>query len=74
MAKIELPAMVAAAKVIYGEQFNPLISLKALAYHDDSSLTDLPGPARRDLIAVIKGVDLDRLPQLAAVRSWGGAQ
>lgn len=73
MAKIELPAMIAAAKAIYGGQFNPLISLKALAYHDDPSLADLSGPARRDLIAAIKGVDLDRLPQLAAVRSWGAA-
>lgn len=69
-ASIDLPTMLAAAQVIYGEQFNPLVALKALAYHEDAALTDLPAGMSRDLIAAIRAVDLDRLPQLSVVRPW----
>ena len=34
--------MLAAAAIIYGAEFNPLVSLKAISYHDDPSLADLP--------------------------------
>ena len=69
-AGIGLPAMLAAASAIYGSQFNPLLSLKALAYHADPGLTGLPAGMCRDLIAAVKAVDLERLPRLAAVRPW----
>jgi hypothetical protein len=41
-AGISLAAMLAAAAVIYGPQFNALLALKAMAYHDDPSLAALP--------------------------------
>ena len=69
-AKIELAMMLAAARAIYGEQFNPLISLKALAYHSDPALADLSTAIRRDLIAAIKAVDLDQLPELAPMHAF----
>ena len=65
---IPLPDMLAAAEVIYGAQFNPLLALKALAYHDDPPLAGLSAGIRRDLIEAIHATDLQRLPALTAVR------
>ena len=67
-AGISLPVMLAAAAIIYGSEFNPLISLKAISYHDDPALAELSGAVRRDLIAAVRGVDLTHLPVLDVVR------
>jgi hypothetical protein len=67
-AKIELPVMLAAARVIYGVQFNPLVCLKALAYHDDAALAALPAGMRRDLVTAIQHVDLKALPEIPGAR------
>jgi hypothetical protein len=66
--RISLPAMLAAGAVIYGTEFNPLLSLKAIAYHDDPTLAGLPGNIRRDLIAAVQATDLHELPVLNAMR------
>ena len=68
---IELPLILAAARAIYGDQFNPLVSLKALGYHDDPALGDMPAAVRRDLAAAIRGVDPSKLPSLRPVRPYG---
>jgi hypothetical protein len=31
---ISLPTMLAAGAIIYGSEFNPLVSLKAISYHE----------------------------------------
>jgi len=67
-AKIPLANMLAAGKIIYGSQFNPLLALKALAYHEDRALADLSDDVRKDLIAAIKATNPQRLPALAAVK------
>jgi hypothetical protein len=67
-ANIPLAEMLASAAVIYGTQFSPLLSLKALSYHDDAALASLSANVRRDLIAAIRTVDPQHLPVLAAVR------
>jgi hypothetical protein len=41
-ADIGLPDMLGAAAALYGQSFNPLISLKALSYFDDGDLPGLP--------------------------------
>jgi Nucleotidyl transferase AbiEii toxin, Type IV TA system len=71
-AKIPLQTMLSAAAVIYADAFNPLLSLKAISYHDDEGLADLPQAMRRDLIAAVRGVDLDKLPVLDMVRPRSG--
>ena len=68
-AKISLPEMLAAGAVIYGTEFNPLLSLKAIAYHDDPALAELPGDVRRDLIAAVQATDPQKLPVLNAIRT-----
>lgn len=67
-AGIPLAAMLAAAAIIYGSEFNPLLSLKAISYHDERSLTDLPANVRRDLIEAVRATDPQNLPVLDAIR------
>ena len=69
-AGISLATMVAAASVIYGAQFSPLLSLKAIAYHDDPTLVGLPKDVRRDLSDAVKATDPAALPTLTAIRSY----
>ena len=70
-AKIPLPKILAAATVIYGSQFSPLLSLKAISYHDDPSLAELPNDVRRELIEAVRTTDPAKLPVLNAMRARG---
>jgi hypothetical protein len=70
-AKIPLPVMLAAAKAIYGDEFSPLISLKAISYHGDATLAALPESLRRDLIAAVRQVDVESLPELTPFKPRG---
>jgi hypothetical protein len=67
-AHIPLADMLAAAAIIYGAQFNPLLSLKALAYFDDLALTGLPTAVRRDLVGAVTATDPRHLPILPAIK------
>ncbi len=62
--KVDLPAALAAARAIYGTQFNPEITLKALSYFGDGNLRGLPEPMKARLAKAAREVDLDRLPDL----------
>jgi hypothetical protein len=72
-AGIPLAEMLAAAKIIYGAQFNPMLALKALAYHEDRALAKLPAEIRRDLIAAVKATDPRLLPNLTAIKIKAGS-
>ena len=65
---IPLAEMLSSAAIIYGTEFSPLLSLKALAYHDDPTLAELSAKIRQDLVAAVRAVDPHHLPMLAAVR------
>ncbi|MGA2127171.1 MAG: nucleotidyl transferase AbiEii/AbiGii toxin family protein [Xanthobacteraceae bacterium] len=67
-AGLTLSDMLAAAGIIYGRQFNPLISLKAIAYHDDPTLAELPAAVRADLRRAVAATDPNRLPVLTVFR------
>jgi hypothetical protein len=67
-ANIPLADMLAAAAIIYGGQFNPLLSLKALAYFDDLALAELPTAVRQDLVAAVTATDPRHLPSLTAIK------
>jgi hypothetical protein len=62
--RIDLPMSRAAARDIYGSSYNPQITLKALSYFDDGNLRDLPTALRDRLAKAVRGIDLDRLPQV----------
>ena len=70
--RIDLPTALAAARAIYGAQFNPQITLKALSYFEDGTVRALPQAAKGRLAKAAREVDLDRLPILAPRRAWGG--
>jgi hypothetical protein len=55
-AGIGLPEALGATKALFPE-FNPMISLKALAYHAEPSLAALPLEVRQTLIDVSSKVD-----------------
>jgi hypothetical protein len=63
--RIDLPTALAAARAIYGVQFNPQSTLKALSYFDDGNLRRLPRPVKDRLVKAASEVDLDRLPAIA---------
>ncbi len=73
-AGLSLAHMISAAALIYGEEFNPLLSLKAISHHEEPALDALPVAIRRDLVAAVRRVDLNRLPVLSAVRKRVGQQ
>ena len=60
--RIDLPAALASARAIYGAQFNPQITLKALSYFEDGNVKTLPDAMKRRLARAAAAVDLDRLP------------
>jgi hypothetical protein len=68
-ANISLAKMLAAGIIIYGAEFNPLLSLKAISYHDDLALADLPQSVRRDLAEAVRTTDPQKLPVLNALRT-----
>lgn len=64
--RIDLPTALASARAIYGESFNPLATLKALAYFDDGNVRRLPQAVKDRLVQAASAVDLDRLPIITA--------
>jgi hypothetical protein len=64
--RIDLPTALAAGQAIYGTQFNPQSTLKALSYFEDGNLRRLTQPVKDRLAKAAREVDLDRLPEIAA--------
>ncbi len=61
---IDLPTALTAGGAIYGQQFNPQITLKALSFFDDGNLRQLPEALKTRLATAARDVDLDRLPDI----------
>lgn len=68
LAGLDLPTMLAAAIIVYGSEFNPLIALKAISYHDDPGLNGLPASLRRELLAAVRATRLENIPQIVGIR------
>jgi hypothetical protein len=66
-AGIGLPTLLAAGGVVYGQSFNPLITLKALSYFED--VPTLPVAVQERLAAAVLAVDPARLPELTPFRA-----
>ncbi|WP_428539930.1 nucleotidyl transferase AbiEii/AbiGii toxin family protein [Rhodopila sp.] len=64
---IALPNALAAAQAIYGTQFNPQITLKALSFFEDGNLGRLPRAVKDHLAKAARDVDLDSLPPMTVV-------
>ena len=62
--RIDLARALAAGQALYGETFNPQITLKALSYFEDGNLGQLPDEVKKRLASAARAVDLDRLPDI----------
>jgi hypothetical protein len=63
-AGVGLPLALAAAQAIFGQKFNPQITLKALSYFDDGDLASLTAETRNRLVGAVALTDLGNLPTL----------
>jgi hypothetical protein len=59
---VDLAQALGAARAVYGEAFNPLLSLKALSYFGDGDLGTLPESLKSRLSGAAGRVDAKRLP------------
>ena len=62
--EIDLPMALSAAKSIYGEGFNPEVTLKALSYYEEGNLENLSQELKDRLAVAIKDVNLGALPDI----------
>lgn len=61
---IDLPMHLAAARAVYGPQFAPIPTLKALTHFADGDLPSLPDEIKRRLARAAAAADVLRLPSL----------
>jgi hypothetical protein len=61
---LDLSQALGAALAIYGDAFNPLLSLKALCYFGDGDLRRLPEAVKQGLAGAAASVNPDRLPHM----------
>jgi hypothetical protein len=62
---IDLADALGAAGAVYGPNFNPLPSLKALCYFDDGDLVTLPPDLRARLVEAVGRVDPTGIPEIS---------
>ncbi len=65
-AGVALAQALGAAKAVFGPEYNPMISLKALTFFEEGDVKELDRRTRERLTAAARAVDLERLPVLAA--------
>ena len=61
---VDLPTALAAGRAIYGPEFNPQITLKALSFFGEGNLRNLPEDMKSRLVTAAREVDLDLLPKI----------
>ena len=62
---IDLLIALACAQAIYGAQFNPQNTLKALVFFEEGNLKRLSQAVKRQLVDAVRGVELAKLLHLA---------
>jgi hypothetical protein len=65
-AGIGLDEALGAARAVYGADFNPVPSLKALSYFGDGDLSSLAEPVRVRLGSAVRELDITRIPEIRA--------
>lgn len=59
---VDLPIALGAARALYGQSFNPELTLKSLCFFGDGNLATLPLETQERLVAAVRAVDLNRIP------------
>ena len=66
-----LSAGLGAARAIYGQQYNALLTLKSLVYFEGGNLDTIPEAVRQDLIHTVKKCDISQIPDISATTIIG---
>ena len=66
-SRLPLAEMLSCGRSEFGAAFDPLLSLKSLAYHEDAALASLRPSVRSDLLTAIRATNVTRLPK---VKLW----
>lgn len=69
-AGVGLETMLAAGRAVYGGEFDPRRTLRALTFFDDGNLPELEQKAQTRLRNAVAAVKLDALPFLRHRRVW----
>ena len=69
LGHMSLAQMLANAKAVFGNSFNPLLSLKALAYYQDGDLPELSEKIQQALKRAASQVNLAQLPPIPSAVS-----
>ncbi|MBI1954477.1 MAG: nucleotidyl transferase AbiEii/AbiGii toxin family protein [Proteobacteria bacterium] len=62
-AGIDLITLLAAGSLIYGKQFNPYLTLKALVYFNEGDLETLPKEIKNRFRQTVKTLEIDKIPK-----------
>lgn len=63
---ISLSRALGAATAVFGDRFNPMLTLKALTFFGDGDLHTVPESVRQRLVRAVEGVDPGGIPRLAS--------
>lgn len=66
-AGVSLEQALSAAATLYAPRFNPQITLKALAYFDDSDVPSIPAAAKERLLRAVAVTNLSNVTRLRAL-------
>jgi Nucleotidyl transferase AbiEii toxin, Type IV TA system len=64
LSELTLPMALSAGKALYGSGFEPKVTLRALEFYGDGTLSKVPATVRERLISYARAVDLDKLPDI----------
>ena len=70
---VSLEAMLGAAAAIHGELYNPMLTLKALAYFGDGDLAELPAAVRKRLSLAATTLDPGSIPRYEPLPGLGSS-
>ncbi len=68
LGKLKLDIILACGGTIYGKIFNPIITLKAMCYFDDSELNNLSEEIKTLFAKEVRSIDLNKLPILHSAK------
>ncbi len=71
---ISLPEILGAASAVFGSSFNPVLTLKALAFFGEGDLDTVPQSVRENLRGAVKAAHLEKFPELRPCECPGVAE
>lgn len=62
---------IGAARAIYGQQYNAILTLKSLSYFQDGNVMTLPDKIKHDLTNMVKDCNLSNVPKIVPITIIG---